>query len=173
MKKTLVTLTLLFMFLLANTCWGKIILDESGNKFITIGSTKDEVLEVLGTPSNIYPSLNEWGYNCEYISFDGNERIKGYTNAKTLKILMIPKSKSIVNESLPTPKATSSPKTILNTIQSTNESTSIRTTYIPASSCYGEISEKTGRPKTVAVKGYTRKDGTYVKPHYRSAPRRK
>jgi hypothetical protein len=37
---------------------------------------------------------------------------------------------------------------------------------------YGEISEKTGRPKTVSVKGYYRKDGTYVKPHYRSKPRR-
>lgn len=28
-------------------------------------------------------------------------------------------------------------------------------------------------PKTVHVKGYTRKDGTYVRPHTRSAPRRK
>ncbi|SDJ98181.1 hypothetical protein [Flavobacterium noncentrifugens] len=27
--------------------------------------------------------------------------------------------------------------------------------------------------KTVQVKGYTRKDGTYVRPHTRSAPRRK
>lgn len=27
--------------------------------------------------------------------------------------------------------------------------------------------------KTVSVKGYTRKDGTYVRPHTRSAPRRK
>lgn len=38
---------------------------------------------------------------------------------------------------------------------------------------YGEISKETGRPKTVHVNGYTRKDGTFVKPHYRSAPRRK
>ena len=29
------------------------------------------------------------------------------------------------------------------------------------------------RPKTVHVKGYTRKNGTYVRPHTRSAPRRK
>jgi hypothetical protein len=28
----------------------------------------------------------------------------------------------------------------------------------------------TGGPKTVSVKGYTRKDGTYVQPHMRSAP---
>jgi hypothetical protein len=38
-------------------------------------------------------------------------------------------------------------------------------------SCYGDISERTGRPKTVHVEGYYRKDGTYVRGHYRSAPR--
>lgn len=31
----------------------------------------------------------------------------------------------------------------------------------------------TSSGKTVQVKGYTRKDGTYVRPHTRSAPRRK
>ena len=39
------------------------------------------------------------------------------------------------------------------------------------SSYYGQISENTGRPKTVYVKGYYRKDGTYVRSHYRSPPR--
>src|SRR5207249_4346542 len=39
-------------------------------------------------------------------------------------------------------------------------------------SCYGDISEKTGRPKTVPVRGYFRKDGTYVRGYYRSSPRR-
>lgn len=38
-------------------------------------------------------------------------------------------------------------------------------------SYYGEISENTGRPKTVYVRGYYRRDGTYVRSHYRSAPR--
>lgn len=32
----------------------------------------------------------------------------------------------------------------------------------------GEISEKTHRSKNVHVKGYKRKDGTYVRGHYRS-----
>lgn len=40
-------------------------------------------------------------------------------------------------------------------------------------SYYGQISEHTGRPKTVHVKGYYRKDGTYVRSHYRSPPRRR
>jgi hypothetical protein len=39
-------------------------------------------------------------------------------------------------------------------------------------SYYGEISEATGRPKTVYVSGYYRKDGTYVRSYYRSPPRR-
>jgi len=34
--------------------------------------------------------------------------------------------------------------------------------------CYGDISIATGKPKTVRVKGYYRKDGTYVRGHYRS-----
>ena len=38
-------------------------------------------------------------------------------------------------------------------------------------SCPGCISPETGRPQTVYVPGYTRKDGTYVRPHWRSPPR--
>jgi hypothetical protein len=38
-------------------------------------------------------------------------------------------------------------------------------------SCYGDISPATLRPKTVSVRGYFRKDGTYVRGHYRSRPR--
>jgi hypothetical protein len=35
-------------------------------------------------------------------------------------------------------------------------------------SCYGDISNITGAPKTIAVQGYYRSDGTYVRGHYRS-----
>jgi hypothetical protein len=35
-------------------------------------------------------------------------------------------------------------------------------------SCYGDISAATGLPKTVAVSGYYRADGTYVRGYYRS-----
>jgi hypothetical protein len=34
--------------------------------------------------------------------------------------------------------------------------------------CYGDISNLTGRPKTTHVRGYFRKDGTYVRGHYPS-----
>lgn len=35
-------------------------------------------------------------------------------------------------------------------------------------SCYGDISTVNGTPKTIHVDGYYRKDGTYVRGHYRS-----
>lgn len=38
-------------------------------------------------------------------------------------------------------------------------------------SCYGDISKFTHRPKRIRVKGYYRKNGTYVRGHYRSSPR--
>jgi hypothetical protein len=38
-------------------------------------------------------------------------------------------------------------------------------------SCYGEMSSVNGLPKTTHVQGYYRKDGTYVRGHYRSKGR--
>lgn len=40
-------------------------------------------------------------------------------------------------------------------------------------SCYGDLSLATGSAKTVHVGGYYRKDGTYVRGHYRSAPKKR
>lgn len=38
--------------------------------------------------------------------------------------------------------------------------------------CYGQPSSTTGAPLNNRVSGYTRSDGTYVAPYYRSSPRR-
>jgi len=38
-------------------------------------------------------------------------------------------------------------------------------------SCYGDISSVNGTPKTIQVDGYYRRDGTYVRGHYRSSGR--
>jgi hypothetical protein len=50
------------------------------------------------------------------------------------------------------------------------------TTTVPSCTesggCYGDISPVTGAPKTEYVNGYYRQNGKYVRPHYRSAPRR-
>lgn len=42
-----------------------------------------------------------------------------------------------------------------------------------SSNSYTKFSKKTSPGGTVQVKGYTRKNGTYVSPHTRSAPRRR
>lgn len=42
----------------------------------------------------------------------------------------------------------------------------------PSGNGYRAIDSITGGPKTVAIKGYFRKNGTYVKPRYHSKPRR-
>jgi len=39
-------------------------------------------------------------------------------------------------------------------------------------SCHGDISARTGSPKTTYVNGYYRKNGTYVRGHYRSSSSR-
>ncbi len=50
----------------------------------------------------------------------------------------------------------------------------LRTSNIPKSrKVQSKRSSSTGRPKTVSVGGYYRKDGTYVRPYKRRAPRRK
>jgi hypothetical protein len=52
------------------------------------------------------------------------------------------------------------------------ESTTLPTASGPScaenGSCYGDVSSATMRPKTTHVSGYTRRDGTYVRGHYRS-----
>lgn len=175
MKKHISLLFLLLLSLFAHNSWAQIIEDNSGSRYLTIGSTKDEVLEILGTPSEINANLNLWYYGFARLSFDGQNRVKEYTNAKALKILLLPPSHK--------PKLTNTSPSFSSSTSTINSSSSSKVTspappthsssYIPVSSVYGEISEITGRPKTVHVNGYYRKDGTYVKPHYRSPPKRK
>jgi len=57
--------------------------------------------------------------------------------------------------------------------RTSSSSSSTSSSSSSAPSCFGCISPTTGRPQTVRVDGYTRRDGTYVQPHYRSAPRRR
>ncbi len=69
------------------------------------------------------------------------------------------------------PSPTISPALISGaTVPATRTSTSTTTAGPCAEngSCYGDISPITGLPKTVAVHGYTRADGTYVRGYYRS-----
>lgn len=55
-------------------------------RHFTIGSTKDEVLAVQGTPTGISYDTNTWNYNLSSITFD-NDRVKSYHNySNNLKI---------------------------------------------------------------------------------------
>jgi len=86
---------ILFVFALLSSSLSnaEIITDENGNKYITIGSSKDEVLEVLRTPSSVItPSC--WSYNGHYIDFDSSGKIFKYSGAHQLKIRLLPKNKS-------------------------------------------------------------------------------
>jgi len=66
-----------------------------------------------------------------------------------------------------TPTIPSTGSTSGSQSSSSQSSSTSNSTYNYSSSNYST------RPKTVNVKGYYRKDGTYVRPHTRSAPRRK
>lgn len=66
------------------------------------------------------------------------------------------------------------PSSLLSSSSASSSSAAATTAVAPSrrcaenGSCDGDISEETGKPKTVEVKGYYRKDGTYVKGHSRS-----
>jgi outer membrane protein assembly factor BamE (lipoprotein component of BamABCDE complex) len=164
-----------FVFALFSTSISnaEIITDDTGNKYITIGSSKDEVLEVLGTPSSVI-SPSRWGYDGHYIDFDTSGKIFGYSGAHQLKIRLLPKNKP-QNDTKIIPKDDSFQ--VNSTCTSPNSrfksSNSIYSSTNSSASGYGEISSTTGRAKTVHVRGYTKKDGTYVRPYYRSPPRKK
>ncbi|PZR26428.1 MAG: hypothetical protein DI535_14250 [Citrobacter freundii] len=97
------------------------------------------------------------------------EKIRGYTDLKEFR-----KAKNITRRQL---KHLLSSTDSVNVFAADNPADS---TYKPATVGSGSAnviegvkSIPTSGYKPVAVKGYTRKDGTYVKPHTRSAPRRR
>ena len=61
-----------------------------------------------------------------------------------------------------------------NTKQNSSNNSSTSPSYggcAENGSCYGDISSVNGTPKTIQVDGYYRRDGTYVRGHYRSSGR--
>ena len=67
----------------------------------------------------------------------------------------------------PPPPSISNPQ-ILSLIQSLLLPPSASPVCAENGSCYGDISDRTGLPKTIPVQGYYRTDGTYVRGYYRS-----
>jgi len=167
---------------------------------IDLGSTKDEVLIVLGEPQSL--SNYTWWYGTSRISFS-NSRVSGYSQGNVdLNIKIDPNGKYLnptddygiaeqnynYNGKKYSIKAEEERFSIQvsptdELLEQLSENTSIEllksysvsdyyNIYHPFvaenGSYYGEISDYTGKPKNVYVKGYFRKDGTYVRSHYRS-----
>jgi outer membrane protein assembly factor BamE (lipoprotein component of BamABCDE complex) len=125
---------------------------------IKIGATKNSVLNAMGTPTavSVFESLNEetWYYGISSITFQDN-KVYEYDNfGNNLKVYAKTWTKSV---------------STIN--KSSTKSNEISFPFFAENgSYYGQISEITGRPKTVYVRGYYRKDGTYVRSYYRSKP---
>ena len=52
----------------------------SDEKVITIGTTKEDVIKIMGTPSMIMKSINTLYYGSDSISFDNNDRVEEWSN---------------------------------------------------------------------------------------------
>lgn len=66
-KKT----NLIFLSLVLSTqLSGAILTGNDGIKYITLGSTQDEVLKILGKPSCISCSGSYWEYGSDYLKFE-------------------------------------------------------------------------------------------------------
>lgn len=125
------------------------------NKFITIGSSKNEVAEIQGTPKSIhnYGIRDDWRYHDgSSITFDYG-KVSAWSNNGILKV-------SLTNTNFISTERLSNQKQYNNHFDTKS--------IAENGSYYGQISERTGRPKTKHVRGHYRKDGTYVRGHYKS-----
>jgi len=53
---------------------------KSNAPYITIGSTKGDVIKSMGQPTAIYDALYKWFYGSSSIFFDSNWKVKGWSN---------------------------------------------------------------------------------------------
>ena len=146
----------------------------------TIGSTKSEVATVMGTPTQLhnFGSAEIWSYGLSSITFrDG--AVSEWDNFGNLRVVypgaapaFAPPTRNQTRVLYTQPavagnasfhsqitQLNASPATTLNTGPGVAEN----------GSYFGQPN-KVGIPKTVPVRGYWRKDGTYVRGHYRSRP---
>lgn len=177
-KRWILSLACVFFTLSSLQFLNADIIVVNSEKFITLGSTKDEVLDVLGTPTSMTNDL--WHYGGEFLVFNG-KRVSSFSDSNRLKVKIFPNknnlnyvdiSGQVIGNNADKPIYSSS--TSKNQSSTSTVNTNKNASYMSSgtASGYGEISQLTGKPKTVHVKGYYRKDGTYVRSHYRSKPRK-
>lgn len=83
------SLALLFLTAVSSLS-GTIIISPEGKKYITLGSTQDEVLQTLGKPGCVSCSGSYWEYGNDYIKFE-NGKVAKCSNPRTLR-LVVPNS---------------------------------------------------------------------------------
>ena len=162
----------------------------SGAAPIRVGSTASQVTAAMGTPQSMASfgfGSSWWYYGLSTVElenglvtgwanhgdltgkttsqsvFKGVEETIPYTSvSQYATALIIPKAQTTAIWGLPRTER----------VQSTVRLSSGRSFPFVAEngSYYGQISQQTGRPKTVFVHSYYRSDGAYVRSYYRSLP---
>ena len=124
----------------------------TGDSYFSLGSNFSEVYSAMGTPKSVtireYCNEVEWDYAYSSITFKQGKVSECSNISGNLKT-----DSTLIKARKTSPKKRQ---------QSSGNITAENGSY------YGERSSITGRSKTVYVNGYFRKDGTYVRGHYRS-----
>jgi hypothetical protein len=149
----------------------------------TMGSTPSEVAAVMGTPTTVWDFTTKqiWHYDFSTVTFK-NGAVSEWSNiSRNLRVVYpgAPPANAQPNPSQ-TPAVYTQPAVAPNGTSysqyaqpNPSQTPTLHTGPAVAEngSYYGQPN-KSGVPKTVPVRGYYRKDGTYVRGHYRSRPSR-
>lgn len=118
------------------------------------------------TPANAPANAQEACASSYVCTTSGCQKVRQCTPSAAGGIVITPSTPGASYRAVPADGAAT---VIASTESSASSAVSMpRYSCAENGSCYGDISAATGRPKTVEVHGYTRRDGTYVRGHYRS-----
>jgi hypothetical protein len=165
--------------------------------FVWVGCHRATVIAALGTPTSVTRTTVAgaiWGYGNSSITMR-DDKVVGWTDkgelkghlrlATTAKALYNPWLASLTSAWWKTAATTYVPSVVVTSGTADWEYSSRRLTFYPSvpstvigghpfiasnGSYYGQISEITGRPKTVWVSSYVKADGTFIRSHWRSLP---
>ena len=145
-----------------------LILTEILAESFTIGSTKNDVVKVQGVPTTVHSTC--WFYGSSYVDFDSDGLVSSWSDrAGQLKVSLYGVESNAAKRS--DSREVVKSKDVYTPRTSTSYSTRTYNSSLGVAengSYYGQTSTITGKPKTVYVNGYYRRDGTYVRGHYRS-----
>lgn len=127
---------------------------------VEVGSDENQVLAVMGTPTEVEYSrttgLSNWRYGSSGIRISGG-KVLDWSNFGKLKVGRLERPASIPVPSIPIPPTVSAtPRVTLLPPQATGANAGNRKSAAPSIG-----------GGTVRVRGHYRKDGTYVRPHTR------